>query len=188
MECLNRTFEWVLYKDAVIQGVRGMLARVYDRDAWISVFQGCWSKCLTEIGHGVLTVMLYGIFSRAAGIIDWKGCWMNCLTKMLGGVFHSYHCMAYLQEMLRSILDSEAEWVFEKNTWLSNCQGWLITCLTGTVEWVIVSNDGLIHWQGCWIKCLPLMLHRVVDSDAGLVVCARKLDKLFDRDARLSGW
>ena len=70
MECLNRTLEGFLYKDAVIQGLRGMLARVYDRNAGISVFQGCWSKCFTEIVHGVLTVMLYGIFSRAAGIID----------------------------------------------------------------------------------------------------------------------
>ena len=40
-------------KDAVIQGFRAMLDRVYDRDAGISVFQGCWIKCLTEIVHGV---------------------------------------------------------------------------------------------------------------------------------------
>ena len=58
MECLNRTLEWVLYKDAVIQGLRAMLDRVYDRDAGISVFQGCLIKCLTEIVHGVLTCFL----------------------------------------------------------------------------------------------------------------------------------
>ena len=68
MECLNGTLEWEFYKDAVIQGLRAMLDRVYDRDAGISVSQGCWIKCLTEIVHGV-AIMLYGIFSRAAGLI-----------------------------------------------------------------------------------------------------------------------
>ena len=53
MECLNGTLGLVLDKDAVIQGFRAMLDRVYDRDAGISVFKVCWIKCLTEIVHGV---------------------------------------------------------------------------------------------------------------------------------------
>ena len=52
-ECSLRALEWVLDKDAVIQGLRGMLDRVYDRDARMSVFQGCWIKCLTGTLGGV---------------------------------------------------------------------------------------------------------------------------------------
>lgn len=40
-------------KDAVIEGLRGMLDRLYDGDAGISVFQGCWIKYLTGIVHEV---------------------------------------------------------------------------------------------------------------------------------------
>ena len=44
-----------------------MLDRVYDRDAGISVFQGCWIKCLTEM-HGTEkhAERVHGVFDSHA--------------------------------------------------------------------------------------------------------------------------